>query len=152
MNSNGFCVLDPECRGYKPHLPPNPCNGTWSDTNGYRRVPGDTCDITTGVNLLPTIRACSLPVPLPAPFFPIIIVEDNTSSQLKYIVIFAVIFLFIFIGVGVILSYLAKTNTKVYNLLAKLFPASLLPTPKVVFEGLEEEEDNILNDADDAIL
>ena len=39
-------------------LPPTECRGTYTTSNGYRLVAGDTCDSAKGVDHLPTVKRC----------------------------------------------------------------------------------------------
>eukprot|EP01121_Diplochlamys_sp_Union-15-3_P018697 TRINITY_DN6867_c0_g1_i1.p1 TRINITY_DN6867_c0_g1~~TRINITY_DN6867_c0_g1_i1.p1 ORF type:complete len:255 (+),score=25.41 TRINITY_DN6867_c0_g1_i1:161-925(+) len=58
-NEMDNCVLDStECPWYDPHEVPSPCIGSWNETQGYRLAAGDTCDISSGLNLLPITRTC----------------------------------------------------------------------------------------------
>jgi len=41
-----------------PTGPPSECRGSYTVSNGYRLVAGDTCDSSKGVDHLPTVRRC----------------------------------------------------------------------------------------------
>jgi hypothetical protein len=70
MNVSGLCEPDPECGSYNPHQQPDPCDEVWYDTQGYRKVPGDSCDVENGVNLLPIRKPC-VPIIPTAPVEPV---------------------------------------------------------------------------------
>jgi hypothetical protein len=58
-NDIGECVLDTEtCSTYDPYTPPAICVGTWERSQGYRRVPGDTCDHVLGIDHTPVVEDC----------------------------------------------------------------------------------------------
>ena len=53
------CVMSmSQCPRFHPKIPPSDCEGTWLETKGYRLIPGDTCDISSGLNLLPIVQNC----------------------------------------------------------------------------------------------
>jgi len=59
-DSDHKCVPDVDgCPGYDAKAEPYPCFGTWPESKGYVRVPGDSCDPSTGVDLMPTWKTCT---------------------------------------------------------------------------------------------
>jgi len=59
-NDFNECVLDTEtCPDYDPYTPPPICVEVWYRSQGYRRVPGDTCDHVIGVDHTPVEEKCS---------------------------------------------------------------------------------------------
>jgi len=63
-NEFNECVLDTEtCADIDPYKVPEICIEKWYRTQGYRRVPGDTCDHTLGIDHTPVEVKCDNAVP-----------------------------------------------------------------------------------------
>jgi len=54
-NTNN-CTL--ACSNYDPYQAPEGCKDTFLASRGYRLIPGDTCDISNGLDLLPETVIC----------------------------------------------------------------------------------------------
>jgi len=155
------CDVDPECSPYNPHVPPYPCDNTWVDTQGYRKVPGDSC--VGGTDLNPLIMSCpkAPPVVIPVNFSGISLPEYvEAGSGRTGIIILVIVVLVLIVGItGTCIA--AKKNMWVYSILAKVLPVELLPKPEVkvyadrlfednIFEEENDgEENDILNDEDE---
>lgn len=143
----GRCEFDfTTCTNYDPKLPPKQCRGKWYETRGYRRVPGDTCDPTIGVDHMPIERECPPQAPGTAPdensgnVGPNVRVDSHATSVIVALVIFAFIALLV-----VILWYLSGRNSTVRDYATKCIPEKFLPDfkiPGAAYSVLEEDIDN----------
>jgi hypothetical protein len=120
--TSGLCVWDTECLYLmKQEIPPD-CKDYYDISNGYRWIPGDTCDLTNSSSelhaLLPNRTKC--PENPNSPFF----LWDSGVSGTWAIVIFLLVLLF---GVPAGLWYYSGKNAKVYDLLSRFIPEKYLP-------------------------
>jgi len=141
------CVPDREdtkCQNYDPKVPPEPCVGVWAESQGYQRVPGDTCDPSKGVNWDPIVRPCpntppsphpqpnpqpgAQPQPQPQPQQP------PASSSPRAVVVILVILLMIAVAIGVV-WYLAGHNPTVRSYVERIVPERFLPELTVAGHG-----------------
>jgi len=164
---NGKCDLDlVTCTDYDPKKPPEICIGTWDESRGYRRVPGDTCDPTGGIDHMPITRPCPAQAPQTAPSIsppndmttgggPNIKVDSHATTVIGALVVFAFIALLV-----VILWYLSGRNPAVRDFATKCIPERFLPDfkiPGAAYSVLEEGVDNdapaleLDNDDDDKV-
>lgn len=144
------------CEDFDPKQAPESCQGTWHETQGYRLVPGDTCDVNSGLNLLPITRAC----PPQAPSVAQVPVQTPVDSEgaaspvvtallLTVPIIAAIIFLF-----G-LLYFLAARSQAVRNVVSKILPERLLPTfqpPASDYSSALQFNPNVPNILDEDLL
>jgi hypothetical protein len=163
LSENNECVLS--CDDFDPKQAPKDCEGTWYETQGYRLVPGDTCDVSTGLNLLPIARACPpkaptvAQVPVNAPSE-----ENNTTSPVVTALLLTVPILAAIIFLFGLLYFLAARSQAVRNVVSKILPERLLPTfqppasdyssalqfnpnaPNILDEDLLQDDDDALQE------
>jgi len=151
--------IDSKCAAYDPKKPPTPCTSIWFETQGYRRVPGDTCNISVGLNWDPIARVCpGAPGPNPSgppstsgtPSNPGTPTEQPSSS--RGVIAALAIALVLTIGVGV-LWYLAGHNATVRSYIERVIPERFLPdlaagsTAQGEYAPVSLVEDDIEDDA-----
>jgi hypothetical protein len=163
LSENNECVLS--CDDFDPKQAPKDCEGTWYETQGYRLVPGDTCDVSSGLNLLPIARACPpkaptvAQVPVNAPSE-----ENNTTSPVVTALLLTVPILAAIIFLFGLLYFLAARSQAVRNVVSKILPERLLPTfqppasdyssalqfnpnaPNILDEDLLQDDDDALQE------
>jgi len=120
---DGTCEFDPECLGWDPKEEPSPCD-YWMATKGYRKVPGDTCNISTGIDLLPEKRKCvhqyhppQEPVPKPA--------DDKAGFGTGLLTAIIIVLVIVFAIIG--LYALSGRSPAVRNLVTMCVPERILP-------------------------
>jgi len=164
-SKDGTCILDVSyCANFDPKQPPAKCNGIYYETLGYRRVPGDTCDPTSGVNHMPIPKQCPAHAPEPAPVVvippnnqggPSIKVDSHATAVIGFLVVFAFIALLV-----VILWYMSGRNPTVRDYISQCVPERFLPDfkiPGAAYSVLEEGVDGdapaltLDNDSDDKV-
>jgi len=135
------CVPDEEdsgCKTYDPRVQPADCKGVWYESKGYQRVPGDTCDVTSGLNLLPVETPCSGTGPVPP--------KEGSNTGLIVFLVFVLILLAALAGVW----FLSGRNAAVRDLVGKVVPERFLPdlvatesgyAPVSLGEVLDSEDD-----------
>jgi hypothetical protein len=110
------CVVDPACPDFGIENAPADCTDYYYISQGYRIVPGDSCNYTTGVQL-------PLPKKVKCP--------DHYSGGaiIQVTPAWAVVFIVVVIIVGVIIGgwFYAGRNPKFYSFLAKYIPEKYLP-------------------------
>jgi len=158
------CVHDPSivCQSYDPKQPPIPCITTYTETQGYRRVPGDTCDPVSGVNHMPIVKPCSTTPTVPSQ--PVIDppIENTVDVQGGgHPVVLVVFFIIVLIGASITGAWwLSGRHEKFRALLLQVgIPVTFLPDPaqpevsgyssvSTTFDDLEEDAPEI--DLDDS--
>jgi len=159
---NDQCQFDMSfCGTYDPKQPPAICKGTWFENKGYRRVPGDTCDPSAGVDHMPIERQCPGGVPgggnQPAPAALTPQPTDNIKPPAKEssstgIITFLLVFAFVALLI-VIVWYSSGRNPAVREIISKCIPEKFLPDfkiPGASYSALTEdvEEDAPVLDLD----
>jgi len=164
-SESGKCEFDSAyCAQYDPKVPPTPCNGVWYESRGYRRVPGDTCDPSSGIDHMPIQRTCPYHAPEPAPVMPpsdqknpnvSVRVDSHATTVIGFLVVFAFVALLL-----VIVWYLSGRNPVLREYVSKCVPEKYLPDfkiPAAAYSVLEEGVDNdapaltLDNDDDDKV-
>jgi len=146
----GVCQLDmSNCANYDPKKPPVPCKGTWYETKGYRRVPGDTCDSITGVDHMPILRQCPDAAPQapsveptvpPDANKPSIKVDSNAGGIITFLFLFALVALIL-----VLIWFMSGRNAQLRDFLIKCIPEKFLPdfkVPSAQYAALGEDVDD----------
>jgi len=115
----GTCEIDRQtCPNYDPQKQPEICITSWFQTQGYRKVPGDSCDTKTGVDHEPLVRKCITNQT--------IYVEVTKDSGPDALLISLPILLVVIIIVISLYIFSAK-NLGVRDCLLKIVPESVLP-------------------------
>eukprot|EP01124_Arcella_intermedia_P018600 TRINITY_DN2561_c0_g1_i1.p1 TRINITY_DN2561_c0_g1~~TRINITY_DN2561_c0_g1_i1.p1 ORF type:complete len:742 (-),score=113.95 TRINITY_DN2561_c0_g1_i1:22-2247(-) len=119
------CVLETSeaCAEFDPAQPPAVCNGVYYETKGYRRVPGDTCDATRGVDHLPIAKTCPNSPPSSN-------AANNTRSSPGFLVAFLVI-VALAAGAGGV-WWVSGHNETVRSTLMMVIPERYLPDTRIM--------------------
>jgi len=129
--SQEVCVLDstnPNC----PKSPPNTtCPGgmdvDFTVSQGYRRVPGDTCSVTMpgAVNLLPLNISCRAAQKVP----------PSAGGAIFFLVFVVVVIILVLVS-----WYLAGTNEEFRGFIGKVIPEKYLPDRREVLPNANYQQ------------
>jgi len=102
-DGTGKCVW--ACEG-TPNKIPSPCRGEYTVSQGYRLVPGDVCDLNSGINLTPLILPC------PGNSATSSMVNPSSSTPKSYSAMIAVTIITILIIVAIVVAIAVSYKTK----------------------------------------
>eukprot|EP01129_Flabellula_baltica_P006302 TRINITY_DN2345_c0_g1_i1.p1 TRINITY_DN2345_c0_g1~~TRINITY_DN2345_c0_g1_i1.p1 ORF type:complete len:755 (-),score=150.26 TRINITY_DN2345_c0_g1_i1:23-2287(-) len=117
-NENQECVLDKEtCPSFDPSAEPETCIDKYGQTQGYRKVPGDSCDVSTGLDLTPVVHDCQSET---------VIINVNDDTITAIIIVSLPVFGILVLSVSIIYFCTGK-NEKVRGCATMCVPEGALP-------------------------
>jgi hypothetical protein len=163
-NANDECMVSSDCPNFDPKRPPADCVGVWYESRGYRRVPGDTCTVESGVDLLPIAHSCPVrpptatPVPVSPPSPPTGTLTPGLAALLMGVMAIGILVL-----IFGLFYWASSRNQTVRNCLGKVLPEKYLPSfeppvgprydlfnpnqPNILDEDLLQDDDTLQEDA-----
>eukprot|EP01126_Amoeba_proteus_P011427 TRINITY_DN14604_c0_g1_i5.p1 TRINITY_DN14604_c0_g1~~TRINITY_DN14604_c0_g1_i5.p1 ORF type:complete len:366 (-),score=77.78 TRINITY_DN14604_c0_g1_i5:188-1285(-) len=151
-----ICVPDTTdelCVKFDPKAIPTPCDGSYTISQGYRKVPGDSCNVDTGLNRLPIVQPCpGSTVLLPPSKTP---QSSSSGDGFAYFLIVVIILVVIF----AVFRYLAAHSPSVRGHLEIFVPSILLPDlvesastaqyiPVRLDEDIDQDDAKVLSEED----
>jgi len=142
--TTGNCML--ACSGYDPNTPPSDCVDYYLASSGYQKVPGDTCDQKTGLDLTPKRVNCTGQITSSS--------DGQGKQTIGSGVVFAIIATLVLIAIvvgGLVGIYAVKRTKKpqvIYNLIEKLVEkGKKAPAERGSYSRLETDDIDSLDDS-----